>query len=326
VESKANFALIGTFVLISIIGIVTFIAYISGRQFDQTYNEYVVVYDTPPRGISVGSEVRYNGLIMGEVTDTELDPQNPNNVFIRIRVKSSTPVLKDTYGQIEPLGLTGLSYIQLFAGGSSERIVLPSGRGEFAKIRGVGSQIDTLLGGSESVIDNVNLALSRTVAILGPEATEDFHGILANINTITSAIANSDISSQRLEQFLTTYEQTGRDISAAAVSVDGAAQDISKFLQSGELKAVLVEMETALLKTQATLDAYKVLAQDGTVLSEELRRTVEQFSTVGLQDLFVTLSDLRAFTETLNRVSDDLERNPLGFIVGQERETMELPQ
>lgn len=324
-ESKANFALIGTFVLVSVFGIMAFIAYISGRQFDQTYNEYLVVYDTPPRGISVGSEVRYSGLIMGEVTETELDPQNPSNVLVRIRVKANTPVLKDTYAQIEPLGLTGLSYIQLFAGASTEPITTPGPR-ELARIRGLGSQIDTILGGSESVIDNVNLALARAVTVLGPEATEDFHGILANINTITQAVAGSDLSADRLEQFLVTYEQTGRDISTAALSVDATAKDISKLLQSDEVKTLLAQAETTLITAQTTLAAYTQLAQTGGELSEELRRTVEQFSTIGLQDLSIAIADLRSLIETLNRVGADLERNPIGFIVGQERETMELPQ
>jgi phospholipid/cholesterol/gamma-HCH transport system substrate-binding protein len=324
-ESKANFILIGVFVLVAIFGAVGFIAYISGRQFDQTYDEYLVEYHTPPRGISVGSEVRYNGLIMGEVTETALDPKNPSNVLVHIRVKSSTPVLKDTYAQNEPLGLTGLSYIQLFAGASAEPIVIPEGK-ELARIEGRGSQIDSLLGGSESVIDNVNQALTRAISVLGPEATEDFHGILANINTITGAIANSDLSEERLRSFLNTYEQTGRDISKAAKAFELTAQDISTLVKSDEVTVLLVEAEQTMKKAQATLDAYIILAESGGELSEELRRTIEQFSAAGLQDLNTVIADLRKLTSTLNEVGEDLKTNPVGFLAGQERETMELPQ
>jgi len=37
-ESKANFAIIGAFVLVTLFGIVAFIAYISGKQFDELLN------------------------------------------------------------------------------------------------------------------------------------------------------------------------------------------------------------------------------------------------------------------------------------------------
>ena len=85
-ESKANYALIGVFVLIAFAGIMLFFAYVSGRQYDEEYNEYVVVYSVPPRGISVGSEVRFNGLKMGEVIKTRLDPTDPSKVLVRIKV------------------------------------------------------------------------------------------------------------------------------------------------------------------------------------------------------------------------------------------------
>ena len=175
-ESKAHYALIGAFVLFAFFGAMAFLAYISGKQFDEKYDEYVVVYDTPPRGVSVGSEVRLSGLKMGEVVETELE-LNENGtvlVLVKIRVQENTPVYADTYGLLEPLGLTGLSYIQLLKGNSDVRIPQSTGK-EPARIEGRGSQLDNLLEGSDSVIDNVNIALSRAVKVLGPEATADFH-------------------------------------------------------------------------------------------------------------------------------------------------------
>ena len=119
-ESKAHYALIGAFVLFAFFGVMAFLAYISGKQFDETFDEYLVVYDTPPRGISVGSEVRLSGLKMGEVVETELELKENGTVLVlvKIRVQENTPVYADTYGLLEPLGLTGLSYIQLLKGDS----------------------------------------------------------------------------------------------------------------------------------------------------------------------------------------------------------------
>lgn len=325
-ESKANYALIGTFVLIAIFLMVGFSAYLSGRGLSEKLTDYIVVYTTPPRGISVGSEVRYNGLKMGEVTQTRLDPDDQSKVLVYIRVKETTPVMKDTYGQLEALGLTGLSLIQLFPGDSTEHIEPQAMFGDVPRLEGRASQFDDLLGGSESVIKNVNVALGRIVSVLNPEATEDFHDILANVNTITGAIAQSDLTSERINQFMDAIEQAAFDVSTAALAVEVTAKDVSVFLESDEIKDVLAQAESTLKAAENTLAEYTILAQHGTTMTDEAARMVEQFSATGLQDLSTSMTALRDLMESLNRVIAELERNPIEFVIGQEKEIMELPQ
>lgn len=325
-ESKANYALIGTFVLIAIFLMVGFSAYLSGRGLSEKLTDYIVVYTTPPRGISVGSEVRYNGLKMGEVTQTRLDPDDQSKVLVYIRVKETTPVMKDTYGQLEALGLTGLSLIQLFPGDSTEHIEPQAMFGDVPRLEGRASQFDDLLGGSESVIKNVNVALGRIVSVLNPEATEDFHDILANVNTITGAIAQSDLTSERINQFMDAIEQAAFDVSTAALAVEVTAKDVSVFLESDEIKDVLAQAESTLKAAEDTLAEYTILAQHGTTMTDEAARMVEQFSATGLQDLSTSMTALRDLMESLNRVIAELERNPIEFVIGQEKEIMELPQ
>ncbi len=325
-ESKANYALIGTFVLVAVFCMIGFFAYLTGRGVSEKLTDYVVVYTTPPRGISVGSEVRYNGLKMGEVTQTRLDPEDQNKVLVSIRIKETTPVLKDTYGQLEPLGLTGLSYIQLFPGNSVDPIERQTMFGATPRISGRASQFDFLLGGSGTVIENVNTALGRAVAVLNPEATQNFHGILANINEITGAVAQSDISNDRVEKFMGAIEQAAIDVSAAALSVEKTASDVSAFLESGEIKNVLLQAEKTMKTAETTLREFTILAQHGTEMSDEAARMIEQFSATGLQDLSTSMTSLYNLMENLNQLVADLQRSPLEFVAGQKKEITELPQ
>jgi len=325
-ESKANFAVIGAFVLVTLFGFVAFIAYISGRQFDADYDRYIVEYITPPRGISVGSEVRFNGLKMGEVTKTILDKDDAGKVLVFIQIQADTPVHVDSYAQNEPLGLTGLSYIQLFAGPSGQRFHFDTLADEIPHIEGRGSTLDNLLGGSESVIDNVNLLLSRAVSILDPKAADDLHGVIANLNTITGKIAEIDMSSERVEEFMQVVEQAALDFSTASLAIDETAKDVSKLLEGDGVNNVLAQAEKSLKAAETALNEYTLLASDGRELSEEARQIIEQFSSTGLQDLSLAMADLKTLIDSLNRVSANLERSPLEFIVGQEKEIMELPQ
>ncbi len=325
-ESKANFAVIGAFVLVTLFGFVAFLAYISGQQFDEEYDHYIVEYITPPRGISVGSEVRFNGLKMGEVTKTILDKDDPGKVLVYIQIQADTPVHIDSYAQNEPLGLTGLSYIQLYAGESGKRYDFEALGAKIPHIEGRGSTFDNLLGGSESVIDNVNLALSRAIAVLDPKAAKDLHGVIANLNIITGKISKVDMSSERIDEFMKTIEQAALDFSTASLAIDTTAKDVSKLLEGDGVLNVLQQTEKSLKAAEDALNEYKLLATDGRALSEEARLIIEQFSSTGLQDLSLAMADLKTLIDSLNRVSENLERSPIEFLVGQEKEIMELPQ
>ena len=75
--------------------------------------QYDVVFDDPVRGLTEGGEVRFNGIKVGEVESLRIDPDNTNRVIARIRV-SVRRAGEDRYrGQLEPIGLTGVTLIQL---------------------------------------------------------------------------------------------------------------------------------------------------------------------------------------------------------------------
>ena len=157
-ETKANYALIGAFVLAAFISAVAFIAWLSGSQFDQQFDEYEVIFDEAVRGLSQGGEVRYNGLRVGEVKRLTLDPADTNRVIALIEVDANTPVKRDSFAQLEPLGLTGLSYIQIFSGSESSPLLETDGR-DLPRIQGEPSRIDSILEGGDDVVTNATIAL-----------------------------------------------------------------------------------------------------------------------------------------------------------------------
>jgi len=80
-ENKANFALIGMFVLVALTAIIGFVIWLTGFQANQEYDYYEVAFAGGVRGLSQGSEVRFNGLGVGQVTDLAYDREDPNLVL-----------------------------------------------------------------------------------------------------------------------------------------------------------------------------------------------------------------------------------------------------
>jgi len=324
-ENKAHYALIGTFVLISLFAVIGFVAWLSNAQFDQQFDEYEVSYAGGVQGLSQGTEVRFNGLKVGEVTRLRLDPQDTNSVLVDIQITRNTPVDTKSVGRMEPLGLTGLNYIQIIPGGPEFPLIndLP-GKGP-KRLLGEASRIDLLLGGGGSVIEAAQSALARVNAVMSTDAIADFHSILSNINQITDNLRDADIDQDLLNNTLRAFEQAAKDVSVAALAIDVSANDFDALVQT-DVKSALARAEVSMGALDNALGSIGTAADGTGGLITDTRDAVNRLSNSGLTDLEETVEGIRKLVITLGRVADSLEQNPAQFIAGTERETVELPQ
>lgn len=324
-ENKAHYALIGLFVLLSMIAALAFMAWLSNAQFDQQFDEYEVSFSGPVRGLSQGSEVRFNGLKVGEVLGLRLDPKDTNTVLAEIQVAADTPVDTKSYARLEPLGLTGLSYIQIFSGGEEFPLLkdLP-GKGP-KRIEGQMSQLDTFLDGGGSVIESAGRALNAVNVVLSEDAVEDFHQILENIQRITAGLDTSELDMDQINGMFASITNAADRIAIAADGVTETSSSINGVVDE-DIKGLLARAETSFDNLDKALASYDKVAVEGNELIVDARDAINRLSNSGLTDLEETVDAIRRLVETLGRVADGLEQNPSQFIVGSERETVDIPQ
>src|SRR5215510_3009139 len=110
-ETRANYVLIGAFVLIATAALALFTLYIAGTPLNKDYSTYDVVFEGPVNGLTEGGEVRFNGIKVGEVQTLKLDRADPNRVIARILIDARTPVRVDSIAQLNFLGITGVTFI-----------------------------------------------------------------------------------------------------------------------------------------------------------------------------------------------------------------------
>jgi len=324
-ENKAHYAWIGTFVLIALFAVIGFIAWLSNAQFDQRIDEYEVSFVGGVQGMSQGSEVRFNGLKVGEVTRLRIDPNDTNAVLVDIEVEPGTPIDTKSVGRMEPLGLTGLNYIQIIPGGEGFPLIkdLP-GKGPY-RLVGEASRIDTLLGGGGNVIEAAQTALSKVNTVMSQEGIDDFHEILSNVKQMTENLRDMDIDPELVESSLKAIEQAAKDVSTAALMVDVAAGDFDVLITE-DVKSVIARAEVSMGELDKALGSIGTAADGTGELITDSREAINRLSNSGLTDLEETIDGLRRLIVTLGRVADNLERSPAQFIAGEERETVELPQ
>ena len=107
-ETRANFVLIGAFTLGGSGGAFLFIMWIAGYGATGTHRHYQVVFNGSVSGLSAGSNVLFNGLKVGEVTNLGFVKGNPSQVVADIDVtNASAPINAGHQGAARDAGSDG---------------------------------------------------------------------------------------------------------------------------------------------------------------------------------------------------------------------------
>ena len=128
-ETRAPYALIGLFVLAAIGAVFGFVYWLNNTGGLSKRTVYHIRFENTVSGLLKGAAVLFNGIRVGEVTDLQLNPDNPRQVMATIAVATSTPVRADTHVGLDFQGLTGVPVIAL-EGGSNAPSAWPTSPGE----------------------------------------------------------------------------------------------------------------------------------------------------------------------------------------------------
>lgn len=315
-ETKAHHVLVGLFALILIAGGGIFAVWLGKVSFDEDYAFYDVIFEGPVRGLRESAEVRFNGIQVGEVTSLGLDGQS--RVIARVRVLAQTPVRVDSFAQLEPQGLTGLSYI-LITGGSADaqRLLSPASR-QPPRIFARRAQLEGLVEGSEDVLDAAQLALVRLSELLNDQNVEEFSIMLVNLREIMERINDEEVLIDDMRTAIQRIDTAASDISDAAISLQQFGVTAEAFL--------INDMAPAVNETTAAAIAVNQAATDTSALMITITPALETFSQDGLLDLTQAAGDLSRLVDSLERSASEFENNPGGFVAGSPRQTVEVPQ
>jgi phospholipid/cholesterol/gamma-HCH transport system substrate-binding protein len=263
-ETKANYILIGAATVIGALLIMLFSMWITTGDLRRGYNVYDVVFDDPVRGLTEGGEVRFNGIKVGEVASLRIDADNTNRVIARVRVSSDVPVKTDSEAQLEPIGLTGVTLIQLSTGSANAELLRPAFAGPPPRIQGRGSQIDQIVARGEEVALRASEAMAAVRDLLTEENIAKVSRILANLEEVSNQLNSRN-------SVVTQSGEAAREITVLARQMQGELADLGDAI--GEIN------EAAGVASGETLPELSLAA-------EEIRRAASSITRVadGLEE------------------------------------------
>jgi phospholipid/cholesterol/gamma-HCH transport system substrate-binding protein len=324
-EPRAHHLVVGIFVLAGIVFGAILAVFFARLQLDRQFDRYQIYFKDSVSGLSKASEVRYNGVPIGTVTDIRLDPADPQRVIVTIEVTGGTPIKEDSFAQLEAQGITGLAYVAI-AGGSatSGRLRLQPGQ-KIPVIASRSSALQELFTGAPELLSKVMTLLNEAQGLITQENLKSVAGILSNVERATAAAAG------RAEAVATEVEQASGEFRKAASGAAKMVESLSS--QSSETLGVLRQtlgaatgvLETDLRKTLAeaekTAAAIGKASQDIGAVAAENRGPLNDFSAEGLYEFARLITEARQLVSALSRLSEQMEADPARFLFGDKTKT-----
>jgi ABC-type transporter Mla subunit MlaD len=320
-ESRNAALRVGMFVLAGIVGLLALIFFLSGGILNPGIQQETYFQESV-QGLDVGTAVKFRGVTIGQVTDVglvaaEYPPPNPGDddqkvyqqIVVRFKVDPrkignisdlSHLISHGLRVQIEPQGITGLSYVDLsFVNPLQYPVQSVPWTPDSTVIPSIPSTLTQLQDAVEQVMSSlthVNLGkmvdqISSLTSTLNDEVTTgDAHQAVANAKAL---LANLN----------TTVQQTNLPATTASVR---------NLMQGPQTEQIIAELN------QTTAQLAKVSGQlPALVASSQAAINQANETTSDLQaQLIPILQDMKTTTANLRVLSSTLARNPSQVILG----------
>ena len=254
-ETKANYLMIGGFVLGVLAFAFIFIFWIS--NFAGGGKRYLIVFESSVAGLTSGSSVGFNGIKVGEVQSFALDPEDGRKVQVLISVGDNTPVRENSKASIQSLGLTGGSGIQISPGTPDSPMLVATAEDPVPTIQADRGAAQGLFDAAPAALNSANVFIKRL---------DDL--VAANEKAITTTLTN-------VEQLTSMLSQKSDEIGLAITDVREGAESFKSL--SSKLEASLGDNMGGLTRqAKESMQEFSATMREGRRAAATLNRILEK--------------------------------------------------
>ena len=300
-ETKANYVLIGSFTILITAFLLGFALWAAKYSSDQTWQRYQVIFNEPVTGLTEGSSVQYNGISIGTVDQLKLDARDPRRVQAMLKLEADAPIKVDTRAKMSQAGLTGSPFIQLTGGSPDAPMLRPRDRNEVPVIQTEPSAL-------QNIADTANKLVARLDQMLSEENIQRISDTLENLRATTDAISGQR---EDISQLLINARLASEDLRKTLDTTNGALDKVDR--------EVIAKLPATMDKLDRALSSFESAGSNANALIAENRVPLRAFTQGGLQQVGPTLIELRSLMRDIKQVTDRLDGNPAGYLLGREQ-------
>jgi phospholipid/cholesterol/gamma-HCH transport system substrate-binding protein len=352
-SQRAQQVRLGIFLLGFIVLLVGGLVFLAGSQFWERRDSYIINFSYSVAGLEIGAPVKLNGVRVGRVDEISLDPEHLETVVVEVSLEGGIPLRRDANAVVKLAGITGLKFIELDPGTSTEPLIDPNT--EDSIIPAGESDIDVWTGRAEDIYQQIQIVVSRIQRLTEGENMEHIEGIieethramaeavvtLRNLNeviaenrdplkrTVASVGRASDSVGLAADELTVTARDARADIKGALNAGRRAAERIEQLAGTGNktlrsATGVVDDVRDTLTRERLAevMDALIAALQAFTRVAASLQATVDQ-SQVNIQ---ATLEAIRTASEQLEEFARTIRDNPGALIRGGGLPEEEVPR
>ncbi len=334
-ETNARHLLIGSFIVVVLLGFLGFAMWIARFGFDQDIYYYDVFFKNTVAGLGKGGDVTYRGIKVGRVEDLAIDPDDPLRVRTTVRVRGN-PIRQGDQATLQLQGITGVAYINI-EGATRDSPPLEAEAGEPRPIiPSASSPFEEMLQEAPDVFSKINLVLDRVGGLFDEGNRDRFAGILVETEKAMQGLNERE---EQIGELLEIVLASREDITASMTSMRRSAEGFEALAEESratvstarstmeglegvieeDLRLTLTEYrETAvsLRQSMSTLERMIVENEDA----------VDRFARQGLPEFQALAADSRRLVKRLYVLTERIESRGAGALLMPQPSEFEVPE
>lgn len=331
---------LGVFLTAASALLVSTIIVFAGLSVTENMEEYYIFFEESVAGLELGAPVKLAGVNVGTVQSVRVNPENVEQIEVKLALEPDTPVKTDTQAYLNLQGITGLQYVELRdSTKDAPRLepggTIPAGESMLAKFSG---QADEMLAKVDQVLDNV-------LVLTGEDNQQKIGAALTHVESMVKSIDKMSVElAEVVIEINRLLKENRGPIKRTINSVDDVADRVNDMVGSADL--LLVELRKVVdgVRLAETVDGINDTNSmiQGVFADVELSRTIENVTvTLGAMQLLLeqltqmmgqnqeqlraTMYNMRLATESIKEFSRTLERRPSLLIFDEDPEPRDLP-
>jgi phospholipid/cholesterol/gamma-HCH transport system substrate-binding protein len=309
-ESKVNYAAVGAFVLLlgALLAALGWWLATGGKQV--ATRPYLIYATDNVSGLRADSNVLYRGVTVGKVASIAIDPNNPALIRIKVDIDRNVPVRSDTVAQLSPLGVTGLSAVNLIGGASSLPLKAPPGEPD-PVIPYKPSVFTQIEGGINDAAITLARISQRVDALLSPANVQSLSDSLRNLQSLTATLAANQ---NNIDQMFANARQTSANLAQMSTQGDTLMRQSQALV--ARLDAVSAQLGKVMPQIGAAASSVARAGNTSSAFATAGAQTMTQLQTRTLPEVDALMRNLQQFSSQLGALTDSLKANPSQLLYG----------
>jgi phospholipid/cholesterol/gamma-HCH transport system substrate-binding protein len=297
-DDKVNYAVVGAFVLLLGAALVAGVLWLAaGVHGGKRFSAYQSIMRESVAGLDVDAPVKYLGVDVGKVREIAIDPADSSQVRLRFLIEQGTPIKMDTEAVLKTQGLTGIAYVELSGGTAGSPPLRAADAAEIPTIRSrpsLSTRLESLLTTVLASVDRMSTNLNATFDADNRAALKQ---MLADTATLTHTLANQQAA---LASGITDATRTARNTARASEHLASTIDRVASAADSVDrmAKSVAAAGDRADRSVEAAAVSIQEIRSDASPALAQL------------------LSELNKLAVSLQRLSEQTERNPNSLLMG----------